>query len=300
MLTKDVGTPFRDEAQEIVRAIRRRESDEDLESRLNHVREVAERQGVTEPLEASTDVLMTSICAVGSKSLSHVLSCIERCKGRLLDLGQRSETTRKQMIDSVLDYWHDQPGIGVNIIDKLLNYTILTPTSVIEWVLLEHNQGGATLARSYRYEMVSMTVSKVTGRVRQIVAARLQADLSPDLLRTLEDTLGKERTEQTKLFAIIEDAMVSFMAGNKDEMLEAGGDGTSAEQTTIREWGARWLRVFRRKAAVEEAYILGELATISGKEDVGDADREDQTVNDDAQETDGTVENTGEPAAEVL
>ena len=284
----------------MVRAIRKRESDEVLQSRLNDIRELADKQGSwTEPLNASTDVLMTSICAVGSKSLSHVLSCIERCKGRLLDLGQRSEATRKQMIDSVLDYWHDQPGIGVNIIDKLLNYTILTPTSVIEWVLLEHNQGGATLAQSYRYEMVSMTVAKVTGRVRQIVAARLQADLPPDLLQTLDDTLEKERTEQTKLFAIIEDALVSFVAGNKDEMLEAGGDGTSVEQSTIREWGARWLRVFRRKAALEEAYVLGELANISGKGEAGDGDRGHQGVNDDAQEADGTVDNTGELAAEV-
>src|SRR4051794_13043061 len=122
--------------------LRKKAPEEDIQAILNLVREKAVGMGVADPLIPSTDAYVTSICAIGSKSLSHVLSCIERCKERLLAIGPQSETARRQIITSVMDYWKDQPGIGVNIIDKLLNYTILTPMSVIEWALIYHNDQG--------------------------------------------------------------------------------------------------------------------------------------------------------------
>ncbi len=232
-----------------------------MQAHLDAIREQAEKQGLAEPLLTVTDVFMTCICSVGSKSLSHMLSCIERCKERLLDFGRQSEFARKQIITSVLAYWRDHPGVGVNIIDKLLNYSILTPLSIVEWVLLEHNDGGAVLARAYIYEMVSMTVTKVGHRVRQLVNARRQPGLPSDQRSMLDETLSKERAEQSKLFGVIEDALLGFAAGHKDEMIEAeNDDGASLEAGLIRDWGARWLRVFRRKAAVEEAVVMAELA----------------------------------------
>lgn len=246
-----------------MQAIRKREPDEVLQGHINAIHELAEQHGLSEPLVASTDAFMTSICFVGSKSLSHVLSCIERCKDRLLDIGRQSVPARKQIITSVMGYWHDQPGVGVNIVDKLLNYTILTPVAVIEWVLLEHHDAGAALARSHMYEMVSMTVAKVSHRVRQVLTARLQpradeAVPAEEQARVLDETLQMERAEQARLFGVIGDALVGFAEGNNDEMIEADHDG--ARDRLIREWGVRWLRVFRRKAAVEEAFIGNELA----------------------------------------
>ena len=50
-----------------------------------------------------------------------------------------------------MEYWKDQPGIGVNIVDKLLNYTILSPGSVIEWAL---GKEGGRLSEAHVFEMV--------------------------------------------------------------------------------------------------------------------------------------------------
>ena len=207
---------------------------------------------------------MTAICYLGSKSLSHVLSAIERCKDRLLAIGPASPAARKQILTSVMSYWINQPGIGVNIVDKLLNYTILTPMSVIEWVLIDHNDQGRVLAQSHSYEMVASTVFKVTNRVRQILQARDQSGLTTEQREVLDGTFRKEREEMVSMFRVIMSVLNGFAARTKVPIPEIGDGDTDMDDSLepgkrIQEWGARWLRVFRRKAAVEDA-VVGEVA----------------------------------------
>ncbi|KAK2781393.1 hypothetical protein FQN53_000584 [Emmonsiellopsis sp. PD_33] len=254
------STPYAREGQVIMELIRKKAADEEIQPHLASIQIQAKEHGVPEPLVPATDAFVTAICYVGSKSLSHVLSCIERSKERLLAIGPQSPAARRQIITSVLEYWADQPGIGINIIDKLLNYTILTPLSVIEWALVDHLSGGEILAKPYVYEMVAATMGKVTNRLRQIVAARVQPALFEPQLSVLDETLTKERGEMQAMFRLIEDSLVSVANGTDDQMMEWGEGREREEKELVQEWGRRWLRVFKRKSAVEEAFI-GEAMT---------------------------------------
>ncbi|KAL2816383.1 MIF4G like-domain-containing protein [Aspergillus cavernicola] len=254
-------TPYANEGAEIMQLIRRKASDEEIQPRITAIEEQAAALGVKSPILPSTDAFVTAICFVGSKSLSHVLSCIERNKERLLAIGPKSPAARRQIITSVMEYWVDQPGIGINIIDKLLNYTIITPLSVIEWALVDKLDAGTILAKTHVFEMISATVGKVTNRLRQIVAARTQPGLYEPQLSVLDETLTREKKDMHALFQIIEDTVVSVAGGSNDELMERGdGSGNLPEDEIIRQWGKRWLRVFRRKAAVEEAHIIDSMA----------------------------------------
>jgi nuclear cap-binding protein subunit 1 len=260
-LLRSTATPYSKEGQEIMQLIRKKATDEEIQPFIAAIEEQAQGMGVEDPKVPSTDALVTSICFVGSKSLSHVLSCIERNKDRLLAIGSASQQARCQIITSVMEYWADQPGIAINIIDKLLNYTILSPLSVLEWALSESMAAGTVLSKSYIFEMISATVGKVTNRMRQIVAARTQPGLYEPQLSVLDETLARERADMQALFKFIEDSIVSVAAGSNDEQMERGdGSGDLPEDAIIRQWGRRWLRVFRRKAAVEEAFITDALA----------------------------------------
>ena len=220
----DENVTFAMEGKELAAMVRRKATDDEIASTLQAIETAAVNTNTaTDPAIVSTDALVTAICFVGSKSLSHVLSCIERCKERLLAIGPRSEAARKQIITSVMDYWKCQSGVGVNIVDKLLNYTILTPISVVEWALIDHIQQGTALCESWRYEMVAGTVGKVTNRVRQIVAALRRPGLPEEQTGILQQTLDKEQGEMKNLFTMIEDALVSTREGNNDEMMEADG-----------------------------------------------------------------------------
>ncbi|CAL5868862.1 uncharacterized protein PFLUO_LOCUS3089 [Penicillium psychrofluorescens] len=254
-------TPYSKEGQEIMQLIRKKASDEEIQPIIVSIEEQAKDLGVEDPKVPSTDALVTSICFVGSKSLSHVLSCIERNKERLLFIGQESPRARCQIITSVMEYWTDQPGIAINIVDKLLNYTILSPLSVLEWALSESMEAGTILAKTHIFEIITATVGKVTNRMRQIVAARTQPTLYEPQLSVLDETLSRERSDMQALFKFIEDSIVSVAAGSNDEQMERGdGSGDLPEDAIIRQWGRRWLRVFRRKAAVEDSFITDALA----------------------------------------
>ena len=177
-----------------------------------------------------------------------MLSSIERCKERLLALGPTSPAAQKQIIESVMSYWKDQPGIGVNIVDKLLNYTILSPASVIEWGLTYQ---GERLGQSFVFEMVSATVGKVTKRLRQVVQAKNAIGLLPEQRKLLDDTADRERINMKGLFQLMDDTLSEWAMGSKSLP-----NGNSDEDQMMKQWGQRWLRVFRRKITVEDTWFI--------------------------------------------
>lgn len=161
-----------------------------------------------------------------------------------------SEAARAQIVSSIMDYWHAHPGVALSIIEKLLNYSILTPFSVIDWALVgstpaNGTNGGESLARAHVFEIVLNTVAKVTGRVRQVHA-------SPD---ADADDRAKEAKNMRDMFRSTNDALASWAGGEKDQLMEGAADDDAEREQLIRRWGQRWLRVFQRKAALEESFL---------------------------------------------
>ncbi|RFU76707.1 hypothetical protein TARUN_5510 [Trichoderma arundinaceum] len=242
-------TPFSSEGQEIGALLKRKAPDEEFQPIIDKIQSEASERAL-DPVVASTDVFMTAVCWVGSKSLSHVLACIERSKGRLLDAGSTSPAAQTQILAAVMAYWHAHPGIALSIVEKLLNYSILTPSSVVRWALTSDSApddaiAGERLAEPHIFELVLNTVTKVAFRVRQILA-------SPDA----DDESRKNDVKAMQdLFAGLDDLLVSWAGGSKDEVMETG-DGSSDSEALIRRWGQRWLRVFKRLGAIEEAFLV--------------------------------------------
>ncbi|SPO00623.1 related to cap binding protein 80 (Cbp80) [Cephalotrichum gorgonifer] len=237
----DPDTPFFAEGQEIAGLLKRKSPDEDFQPIIERIHSAALDQGL-DPLVSSTDVFMTAVCWVGSKSLSHVLACIDRTKGRLLDVGAASEGARAQIITSVMEYWSAQPGVAISIIEKLLNYSILTPLSVIHWALVGTSHAGGTktgdvLAKWHIFELVFKTVTKVTVRVRQVSEGETPSDAHTQEVKAMKE-----------LFAALDDALQGWSTGANGTLADA------EEQEFVQGWAERWLRVFRRRAAIEEAF----------------------------------------------
>ncbi|KAH7357449.1 cap binding protein [Pyrenochaeta sp. MPI-SDFR-AT-0127] len=253
-------TPYASEGQTLLAQLRKKAPAEDVQVTIDKIHEQAIEQGIAEVLVPSTDAFVTAICRLGAKSLSHVLSCIERGKDRLLEISQ-NEVARRQIVASVVEYWKDQPGVAVRIIDILLNYTILAPMTVVQWVFGSHMGAGEALTESWVFEMVSNTVAKVTNRNRQIASARLQKGLPQEQIEMVEATLAKDRDNARELFKYIEDSMRGVAEGAADTLLEKQTSGalTEEEVQLIKAWGKRWHTVFIRKAQVEES-VVGEEA----------------------------------------
>jgi nuclear cap-binding protein subunit 1 len=254
-------TPYAIEGQTLLQQIRKKASSEEIQQTIDKIHEQAAEQGIADVLVPSTDAFVTAICRLGAKSLSHVLSCIERGKDRLLSIASESDAARRQIVASVVEYWKDQPGVAVRIIDILLNYTIVAPMTVVHWALGDYLGAGEALTKSWIFEMVANTVAKVAKRNRQIAQARLQKGLPQEQVEVVDATLVKDRDAARDLFRYIDDAVRGVAEGAADVMLEkqARGQITEEEVILIRSWGRRWQTVFLRKAQVEES-VVGEAA----------------------------------------
>ncbi|PNP37038.1 hypothetical protein TGAM01_v200562 [Trichoderma gamsii] len=242
-------TPFASEGQELSGLLRKKAPDEEFQPIIDKIQSDASERAL-DPVVASTDVLMTAICWVGSKSLSHVIACIERSKSRLVDAANSSPAAQNQILAAVMAYWSAHPGIALSIVDKLVNYSILTPTSIVRWALTadpvaDGATAGESLAQPHIFELVLNTVTKVSFKTRQLVS-------SPE---TDEETRKAESKAIVDLFSTLNDLLVSWAGGSKDELMETG-DGSSEREATIRQWGQRWLRVFKRLGAIEEAFLV--------------------------------------------
>ncbi|KAI1823171.1 MIF4G like-domain-containing protein [Xylaria intraflava] len=235
-------TPFSAEGKELAALLKRKAPDEEIQPIIDRIHSAALDQAI-DPLVTSTDVFMTAVCWVGSKSLSHVLACIERTKDRLLDAGAASEAARAQIITAVMNYWSAHPGVAISIVEKLLNYSIITPGTVVDWALVGDRAGpqGQALSKAWVFELVYHTVVKVTNRVRQVVKGGPSEG-------------GQEEIVAMRvLFKAIDDALASWAQGSKDQLVDpAVPDG---DEDPVKRWGERWLRVFRRRMAIEEAFL---------------------------------------------
>ncbi|KAI1342647.1 MIF4G like-domain-containing protein [Xylariaceae sp. FL0016] len=239
----DERTPFSPEGKELSALLKRKAPDEEVQPVIDRIHSQALDQSI-DPLVTSTDVFMTAVCWVGSKSLSHVLACIERTKDRLLDAGAASEAARAQIITAVMTYWSAHPGVAISIVEKLLNYSIVTPAAVIDWALVGDRAGpyGQALAKAWVFELVFNTVVKVTSRLHQVVSGGMT------------DGADEEIAAMRDLFKRMDDALTSWATGTKDQMMDPTvSDGG---EDLIKRWGQRWLRVFRRRLAIEEAFLL--------------------------------------------
>lgn len=260
--------PFAQEGRELAALLKRKAPDEEKRKEVDtEIQAVIERihsQAIDQsldPLVTSTDVFTTAVLFVGSKSLSHVLAAIERTKERLLEAGATSDPARAQIITAVMDFWSAHPGVAKQIIEKLLNYGIVNPVAVVQWAItvFSGKTKGEALARSYIYELIFDTVAKVTNRVRQVVLAVGTSAAGEDVDMSPEETRDAEVKAMRELFRVLEDSLLAWASGAKDELLEDGDldDGAREErERLVKRWGERWLRVVRRRTAIEEAFLL--------------------------------------------
>src|SRR5437762_4469138 len=90
----DSGTPFAAEGKELLGLLRQKAPDDEVETVLNKIQEQARNAGLQDPAKYPRDAYVTCICHIGAKSLSHVLSCIERCKEKLAAIGAETPTAQ--------------------------------------------------------------------------------------------------------------------------------------------------------------------------------------------------------------
>ncbi|CEH15565.1 Nuclear cap-binding complex, subunit NCBP1/CBP80 [Ceraceosorus bombacis] len=145
------------------------------------------------------DIIFQAILSVGSRSFSHFLNVVERYHALLRQLSSTPEL-RKAILASVVRFWARSPQWVQIVFDKLLQYRIVEPTDIIDFVFqpsgirfpdlvvmgsgdgvegsFSRVDSAAKIPRDWSnaswWDIVRLTVEKVNGRVDQ-VRKRLEA-----------------------------------------------------------------------------------------------------------------------------
>ncbi|KAL1895205.1 Nuclear cap-binding protein subunit 1 [Sporothrix stenoceras] len=255
--------PFAAEGRELAVLLKRKAPDEEVQAVIERIHSQALDSGL-DPLVTSTDVFTTAVLWVGSKSLSHVLAAIERTKDRLLDAGAASEAARAQILEAVMAFWGAHPGVAVSITEKLLNYAILTPGTIVQWALSKKDDDSAVanLAVNYVAELVFNTVDKVTRRVHQLVgASQTAAQAVTDATKALEAAKERQRNPPPP-------PPPAVSAAPKDGDLDVAMDEDSGASTANAAAAAMAEAVAAASAEADAAVEAAETALVQAQADL--------------------------------
>ncbi|GAK67578.1 uncharacterized protein PAN0_019c5806 [Moesziomyces antarcticus] len=124
------------------------------------------------------DLVVQCVLQVGSRSFSHLLNIVERYHGLLRTLS-RSARMRAAMLAAAVRFWIRSPQWLHIVVDKLLQYRIVEPADVVEFIFNPPRDEPASIltagvsevgswAGFNTWGLLKLTLDKVNGRVDQL------------------------------------------------------------------------------------------------------------------------------------
>ncbi|KAK9455809.1 MIF4G like-domain-containing protein [Dipodascopsis uninucleata] len=164
---------FLEQGQAVLQNIRDRATVEEMEEVFESIKKRCEELGIDDYEYTIRDLYITGVVFLGARSLSHVESWIDRCLPVLRKICSESSDGARQTVGIVFNYWSEQSGTAVQIIKKLMNYDIITPLSVIEWIFFGSNI--SSLCKIYSWELLGLAIDRSKLQVKQAKEAASQA-----------------------------------------------------------------------------------------------------------------------------
>ncbi|ORZ00493.1 armadillo-type protein [Syncephalastrum racemosum] len=282
---QDPAHPFHQAAQEVVAALRSKRTVDDLRATLDRIGESA---GDDKHAQADLvhKVFLQSLLFVGSKSFSHALNVVERYLEVLRWVNSNPET-RTQTVSIVASFWRHNTQFLSIMVDKLLNYRVIDPTSVVTWAF-ESDQL-AHVERSYIWEILRNTLNKVVARVSQVRAklqsyeamhaeneakrsqapmtemAQADAQQEQDTIRIAENSLSTVTREQKEVFVATYQKFVQTL---QSAMQQVSADQAEADLSWDIRWLLGWFREMLRSYYKECSTFTTTLETVVFTPDV--------------------------------
>jgi nuclear cap-binding protein subunit 1 len=138
-----------------------------------------EIEPMQEPAVLSRKMLIQCIMFQGSKSFSHILSVIEKYLPLLQQYNESSEA-RLETVVNVTKFWKQNTQFMEIILDKLVNYRIIDPKSIILYMvspeIMETNY-----SRFYVLSILKNTIVKVNLKAQQVEMKLTKAKAENDI-----------------------------------------------------------------------------------------------------------------------
>lgn len=197
-----------EEAEELMRLLRSKGDSTIIDSLLAKV-QVSPGKSQSGDDRESLQLLVQCVLQLGHQSFSHALNTIEHNLPLLQSRCNADSDSRRTTVNVVMKFWEQQPFVGATLLDKLLNYSVLSPLSVLQWLFWDTQP--ATFGKSFAWELCKTTIDKVNTRVVQVQDRWRASEMEPDSIvpeaqdahNRLRTTWDLVQTEQKEVFVFL-------------------------------------------------------------------------------------------------
>ncbi|KAJ2784297.1 Nuclear cap-binding protein subunit 1 [Coemansia javaensis] len=142
------------------------------------------------------EMLVEHVLLLGSKTFSHMLNAIEKFMPALQQFGDSPEA-KVEIARVVEDFWRNNSQFFAITIDKLVNYRVIDPSTVVEMLFGPPRAAAGGWAASFHvWEILRNTVNKVNMRVAQLQARVAAAESAIEVDDDTTTTTGEQQQQQ--------------------------------------------------------------------------------------------------------
>ncbi|BEI93243.1 uncharacterized protein CcaverHIS019_0508710 [Cutaneotrichosporon cavernicola] len=161
------GSDLHAEASDLLRRMKNKAPSHEVKNFITDLPDAMD-QGGDSLLRASIVKMVTeTILKLGDRSFSHFLNATERYLD-VLRFITNDYASRRVVLDAIVSFWRRSSQMRLITIDKYLQYSILEPLDVVDWVFAAE-AGSDTVPDGWtdvdKWEVLRMALDKIVGRV---------------------------------------------------------------------------------------------------------------------------------------
>lgn len=194
---ENASSDMHSEAVELLKLMRQKATAADLKSYLNGL--PGSREEGSESLSPPIIQLATeTLLKLGDRSFSHFLNATERYL-EILRYLTSDYSSRRVVLEAVQSFWRRSGQMCLITVDKYLQYGVLEPLDVVDWVFADDTSSGDDSNDGWtdgsKWEMLRMTLDKVVGRVVGVRRRLRDVDRADEVARARRAAERLERGE---------------------------------------------------------------------------------------------------------
>ncbi|ODQ64537.1 hypothetical protein NADFUDRAFT_47202 [Nadsonia fulvescens var. elongata DSM 6958] len=190
---------FQNEVHGLISCLREKKSSEEFYNTLNQISEKTELEPAQKEV---TDVVVSSVCYLGNRSLSHANSWIGRAMEYLKSVCD-DEVSMGYAVASVMEYWKEQQFIGVLILDQMLKQNVISALSIVNWLFEDEQR--IIFTTNHGWEALLRTLTHVKESANELT---IEADTTSE---------NNSLDARDKIFGLVIDKLVAIQGIDLDE-----------------------------------------------------------------------------------
>lgn len=234
---------YQEQVHKLMTLFREGNEKEDIDVLLQELSQTAaagmEEEGSdTNPTQTVIDIVVSTICQLGNRSISHSESWIDRSKEVLLDVCINDYT---KTVESVLEFWKFQPYVGLLVVMQLVTQKIVPPHEYIKALfeattlrpLLRTNHGWEMLLRVLDY-----SVDQDKNGLDEVKHNEQKARVFGELLNLFSKLITEQEEDVANNKNVDIDAMEVDIEASGDSAVAITGSAESIAETN--KWAVWW------------------------------------------------------------